>query len=68
MRQMAPTVESTNTFELSLVVTNLLNEMFGILMFLKKFNFFLMFSDILICYIKNNFKKIKKILFYYVLK
>jgi hypothetical protein len=40
MRQMAPTVESTNTFELSLVVTNLLNEMFGILMFLKKFNFF----------------------------
>jgi hypothetical protein len=40
MRQMAPTVEITNTFELSLVVTNLLNEMFGILMFLKKFNFF----------------------------
>jgi hypothetical protein len=63
MRQMAPTVESTNTFELSLVVTNLLNEMFGILMFLKKFNFFLMFSDILICYIKNNFKKIKKYYF-----
>ena len=60
---MAPTVESTNTFELSLVVTNLLNEMFGILMFLKKFNFFLMFSDILICYIKNNFKKIKKYYF-----
>jgi hypothetical protein len=41
---MAPTVESTNTFELSLVVTNLLNEMFGILMFLKKFNFFKYFQ------------------------